>query len=244
MAFAVWDDPSVDWAAFDAVVIRSTWDYPTRLPEFLAWLDRLPVPVHNPSEVLRTNADKCYLKALREAGVPTVPTLWLAPGARLGAAMAAVGWPEAVVKPVVSAGARETRRVRIEEALARDLCAPDEPCMLQPFWELVAERGEWSLLYFGGRYSHAVRKRPAPRDFRVQEMFGGVTTSERPPSRVRAAAEAVIAAAGPLAYARVDLFDTDEGPQVVEVELIEPCLFLGYDPLAPTRFAQALRALL
>jgi hypothetical protein len=248
---AVWSDPAVDWARFEAVVLRGSWDYHERLPEFEAWLERLEdlgARVWNPLPVIRWNLRKTYLEDLAAAGVPVVPTRFVGPGsldALLGS-IAAAPWPEVVVKPAVSAGAFRTFRLERESAAARagelaPLAASGEATLLQPFLSEVLEEGEWSLIFLGGAFSHAVRKVPARGDFRVQEMWGGRTLSEPPPADAREAARAVLAAVRePLLHARVDLVRHEGAPCLVELELIEPILFLANDPGAPRRFAEAI----
>lgn len=255
---AVWDDPAVEWARFDAAVIRSCWDYHLRVEEFLGWVDRVSrsgVAVWNPPAVLRWNARKTYLRDLAAAGVRTVPTVWLdgAPTesepAPLEAILADAGWTDAIVKPVISASAHETWRItpagvradpaghhgRVQALIARG------GAMVQPFIPHVVQEGEWSLLFFGGAFSHAVIKRAAPGEFRVQREFGGTHERVTPPPAVLAHAEAALRVApGTTAYARVDGVVIGDELTVTELELLEPSLFLDADPSAPARFAKAI----
>jgi glutathione synthase/RimK-type ligase-like ATP-grasp enzyme len=246
---AVWDDPEIDWSAFDQAVLRSCWDYHRRLPEFLAWLDRIErsgVPLWNPPSLVRFNADKAYLVDLAAAGVPVVPTLRLERGAAadLAAILDERGWAEAVMKPAVSASAFRTRRLRREEAgdaqtdLTKMLAG--SPVLIQPFLPEVQTRGEWSFLFFAGEYSHAVLKRPGEGEFRVQQELGGSAVLERPDPGLLAQARAVTERiSGPWLYARVDGIELEAGFTLMELELIEPSLFLSSDPEAPGRFADA-----
>src|SRR5690606_31887996 len=161
----VWDAPGVDWTTYDAVIIRSCWDYYLRRDEFLGWIERLEAtgtPLWNPPTIVRWNSDKSYLKDLEAAGVPVVPTRWVAPGetATLAELLEETGWDEAVVKPVVSAGAYETwrtsrARAADDEARFRAL-ARRERLMIQPFLPEITAEGEWSLVFFVVRFSHAV----------------------------------------------------------------------------------------
>lgn len=246
----VWDDPAVRWTDYDAIVIRSCWDYHERPGEFLAWVDGLEaagVPLFNPPSVVRWNADKAYLRALEAVGTPIVPTRWTDPGepATLAALLEEAGWDEAVVKPVVSAGARNTWRTSRaravdDEARFRSL-ARRERLMVQPFLREIAEEGEWSLVYFGGRFSHAVVKRPKPGDFRVQEEHGGHAVAAVPGSLLVAAAEGVHRnVPEPCLYARVDGCVVDGRFLLMELEVLEPALFLAAAPGAAERFAAAL----
>ena len=256
----VWDDPGVAWDAFDGVVIRSCWDYHLRFAEFFSWVDRvsaLGVHVWNPPRMLRWNARKTYLHDLAVGGVRTVPTLWLTgDGARrsvlsLEQILTDTGWDVAVVKPVVSASSHDTWRVSrdearvnraIHDARLRGL-VEGHGAMVQPFVPEIATDGEWSLLFFGGAFSHVVQKRAAKGDFRVQREFGGTfETMSRPTPRVLEAAErALHGAPGEALYARVDGVILGRDLVVTELELLEPSLFLDAEAEAAIRFAQAIQ---
>lgn len=262
----VWSDESVAWDDFDAVVIRSTWDYYRRPDEFAAWIDRVDAAsptVLNPPETLRWNRHKFYLRDLAARGVDTFPTEYVQRGA--DASLAAVferrDWDEAVVKPAVSAGAFETKRIARGEAATEqpwfdDLLA-DRDVLVQEFADGITA-GEWSLVFFDGDYSHAVLKRPEAGDFRVQEDHGGSVAAETPSESLRERASEVVDAVRaerggdvPL-YARVDGIERAEpkrfedttrgGPafRLLEVELIEPELFFRVDADAGERLAEAL----
>jgi len=248
---AVWDDPSVDWRRYDAAVIRSAWDYHLSPAAFLAWLSRLEalgVAVWNPPAVLRANLDKSYLKELEAAGVGVVPTAWVdrGAGADLDEILAARGWDEAVVKPSVSAGAFRTSRVargRPEGQAALEHVLAHSDAMIQPFLPEIASEGEWSFVFIGGEYSHAVLKTPRAGDFRVQQEHGGRTERrEPPPGLLIQARDAAIAGPGPWLYGRVDGVRRGGDLLVVELELIEPFLFLSYAPGAAKSFAAAIKA--
>ncbi len=231
----VWSDAAVDWRAFDAVLVRSTWDYAERLEEFLSWLHALPVPVLNPKRVIAWNAHKGYLRELAAHGVPTVDTLWVDRGG-----CAEVPWPDAVVKPAVGASARGLRRGRGGEAVE----AGADDLLVQPLLESIATEGELSLVYAAGELSHAVRKRPKPGDIRVQPEWGGTIVPAEPGPEALAVAGAACAAAGePLLYARVDLVRAADGTlRLIELEAIEPQLFLTWSAGAADRFAGAFSA--
>jgi glutathione synthase/RimK-type ligase-like ATP-grasp enzyme len=244
-----WDEPDEPWTRHAAVVVRSCWDYHHRAPEFHAWLDRLEaerVRVFNPVPILRWNADKRYLRDLSDAGIAVVPTAWVEEreGGSLAALAGARGWRHVVVKPSVSATAFETWRAGPvvtddDERRFRRLTG-ERPVLVQPYLEEI-ERGEMSLMFLGGRYSHAVLKRPRPGDFRVQMDFGGTVEPIRPDRLVVEAATRVLdAAPGPTLYARVDVCLVGERVQVMELELLEPALFFAHDRAAPARFAEAL----
>lgn len=250
---AVWDDAAVAWRDFDAVVVRSCWDYhhrPDRFAAWVSWIERLGVPLWNPPAVLRWNADKRYLRELEARGVRVVPTAWIEPGGEttLAALLRERGWTDAVVKPAVSASAHGTWRTALASAdadEARFRAAARERLLVQPFVREVAESGEWSLVFFGGRFSHAVLKRPRAGDFRVQAEHGGEhRLLPADPGLVREA-EAVLAAAPPgWLYARVDGCVVGGRLCLMELELLEPMLFLEAEPLAAERFADALVAAL
>ncbi len=244
----VWDEAAVDWAGFEAVVIRSTWDYHVRADAFDAWInghERMKVQLWNPPGVLRWNSRKTYLRELETAGIPTVPTRFIDQGgASLAAVLHETGWDDVVVKPVVSASAYETWRA------ARATLAQDAPryarllaegaVMVQPFLPGIMTDGEWSLCFFAGRYSHAVVKRPRPGDFRVQADHGGRYAAVQPSRQLVAEAEAALRAADRRTlYARVDGCVMDGTFRLMELELLEPGLFLATDAGAADRFADA-----
>jgi hypothetical protein len=260
---AVWDDPQVDWSAFDLVVIRDTWDYSPRREEFLAWAASLPA-VANPVEVLTWNTDKTYLRDLQAAGLPTVPTIWLDPARNLTSRAVHTRFPaigDFVVKPTVSAGAKDTGRYNANEAdqrglaivHARDLLRGGRPVMVQPYLSRVDTAGETALVYIDGQFSHAVRKGPLLEGpyrgveglFKEEEMAARDASAEE-----RAVADRVVAALadvvpgagdGPLLYTRVDLLPGPDGdPVLLEVELTEPSLFLSLADGALDRFADAI----
>jgi len=245
----LWDDVAEPWARHTAVVVRSCWDYHHRPREFHAWLDRLAevgARVFNPVPLLRWNADKRYLRDLAEAGIEVIPTAWVAEHdeSSLADLAGARGWHHVVVKPSVSATAFETWRAGPEvtsddEQRFRRLTG-ERPALVQPYLRDI-ERGELSLVFLGGEYSHAVLKRPRPGDFRVQSDFGGTVEPVRPEEHAVAAASRVLAAApGATLYARVDLCLVDGRAQLMELELLEPALFFAHAAGAAARFVEAL----
>jgi len=245
----VWNDPTVAWARYDAVIVRSAWDYYHHPAEFAAWIDRMAVEavaLWNPAAVLRANLDKRYLRALESQGVAIVPTVWLEPGDApdIAALLAARGWAEAVVKPVISAAAHRTHRVTASSQRLVDAAVQGGAAMLQPYLAEIETAGEWSVIHVGGAYSHAVRKRPRAGDFRVQPQHGGLATREEPPHAVRAAVDRLLALVPePLLYARVDGVESGGRFLLMEMELIEPRLFFVAAPDAAPRFAAAVAAL-
>ena len=245
-----WNSPEADWDGFDAIVLRSNWDYHFNPDAFLGWLDRLEragARIWNPPALVRWNLTKAYLLELARAGVPTVATVILADATRAGleAVMAARGWSRVVMKPVISASAHDTRLVSgatMDEAVAAlESGTIRRPVLVQPFVEEIQTRGEWSLVFIDGELTHAVLKRPAPDEFRVQPRLGGTVETPPPPDGVRAVARAALAALPvPPLYARIDGVETTAGFLIMEVEVNEPGLFFPYAPAAADRFAEAL----
>jgi glutathione synthase/RimK-type ligase-like ATP-grasp enzyme len=250
---AAWDDPAVPWDSFDALVIRSTWNYHTSFDAFRAWIDRvdaLGVPAWNPPAILRWNASKTYLRDLAERGVDIVPTRWAADdaGPELAEVLADATWSDAVVKPAVSASAYETWRVATgrvtpeDESRFRKLVARPGGAMVQRFVPELASNGEWSLMFIAGEYSHAVLKRPRSGDFRVQHEHGGSAEPLAPPARVLGAAREISTRIpGRWLYARVDGVEIDGRFVLVELELLEPSMFLAAHSRAADTFAAAIQ---
>ena len=240
-----WTAPG-DLQPFDAVLPLVAWGYHLRFPEWLELLDRLErerAPVINPVPLLRWNSDKAYLSELGAKGIPTVRTLEVdhLNEAALAAAFGTLGCEEVVIKPAISAGGTGTFRLAQGEGAAVPTEVHGQRMMIQPWVSSVTTTGEYSLMLFGGELSHCVVKRPAAGDFRVQPNFGGQTGACPPPPGALDLAHAALAAApAPATYARVDLLTDDAGElQVIELELIEPALFLHCTPEAKTRFARS-----
>jgi len=243
VAVAVPWDTAQDWGAFELVVIRSTWDYFDRLEEFLGWVDRVAAMTRiiNSPGVIRWNSHKGYLAELGAAGVPVVDSLALPRGAAdAESRLLAAGWPEVVIKPAVDGGARLALKTSASAPEAADhlrtLVAAGDT-IVQPYLPSV-ERGETSMFFFSGAFSHAVRKVPKPGDYRVQALHGGSEESHEPTaSERRVAHEALALVPGDVAYARVDFVEVDGEPTLMELELIEPDLFLRMAPGSVGRFA-------
>jgi glutathione synthase/RimK-type ligase-like ATP-grasp enzyme len=245
----------VDWARVDfpwsstrCALFRTTWDYFHRAGEFLAWLDRVSGQTRliNSPAVIRWNMDKHYLADLRDRGIHTVPTHFVeaATSASLPAVLAETGWDEAVLKPVISGAARHTYRIDARNASEHDAVFRElleaEAVMLQPFQRAIVDTGELSLMVIGGEYSHAVRKVAGPQDFRVQDDHGGTVHPYTPrPDEIRFAERAVRACNPPPIYARVDMLcDNDGDLAVMELELVEPELFMRLHPPAAEALAR------
>ncbi|MBO6576635.1 MAG: hypothetical protein JJ896_13485 [Rhodothermales bacterium] len=224
-----------DWSHVDGVVVRSTWDYYNDPDAFLEVLASVPTRMMNPLDTLRWNIDKRYLLDLRDSGVPIVPTRLVSDGRRPGP----LDYPS-VVKPRVSANSEGACVLRSPKDHAR---LPEGPSLVQPFVAEILGEGELSLFFFDREFSHAIRKTPATGDFRVQEEHGGLIQPFTPPAEaLETARRALQAVDGPLLYARVDLVPFQGRHVVMELELIEPSMYLRMHPEAPARFAAAITA--
>ena len=236
-----------DLFGFALVLPLLAWGYPrahTRWVETVRAWESAGVRLHNPASVLVWNSDKSYLGRLAARGVPVVPTLYAEALDLdlLAAAAARFGSERLVAKPRISAGAWQTIRWSPGDPLDG---GPEGAAMVQPYLAEIETVGEISLLFFGGRFSHAIAKRPRPGDFRVQPEYQGIITAHQPLADELATAEAVLAAIDEkLLYARIDLLRAAEGPRLIEIELIEPDLYLGFDPADGALFAQAARELI
>lgn len=258
-----WDDQSVGWNRYDAVILRSPWDYTQRLQEFLAWCERVSTQTRliNPLPVVRWNTDKHYLGDLAARGIPVVPTRFVEPDMdplpELQAFLAEHAAAEFVVKPSVGAGSKDAQRYsRSQEFAAANhlarLLDADRSAMLQPYFSSVDEHGETGLIFFAGEFSHAIRKGPLLRRDSVpmDTLFAARSIAPREPSRhelslarrmMAAASDAVHLGGAPL-YARVDIIRDDADQAcLLELELCEPSLFLAHSPGSADRFATLMR---
>ena len=251
---AVWDDPEVDWRRYSCAVIRSAWDYHHEADRYAAWLRRCvndSVKLWNPPAAVLANMNKRYLSHLEQRGVEVVPTEYLdvRHGQSLRGLLERGGWDCAVVKPAVSASAYRTWRTALATA-ERDQPAFEEDSdlhevLVQPHIEEIVTRGEWSLVFFAGRYSHSTIKRPAAGDFRVQEELGGHSAPADPPEHVIDSARGILSLSPwPLLYARVDGVERGRQFMLMELEINEPYLFLGSSPGAAVRFADAVESVI
>ena len=238
-----WTDPA-DLSGFDLVLPLVAWGYHLDYDRWLRFLEQAEaahLPLINPPGLLRWNGDKAYLSDLADRGVPTVPTLAVESccDADLEEARRRFGGEWLVIKPPVSAGATGTHRLGPNDDLPET--SRRRPMIIQPLIEEIARTGEFSLMLFDGEYSHAVVKRPQTGDFRVQPHLGGVTLPSKPPPGGVELAKAALAAAPEKAiYARVDIIPDDDGVlRIMELELIEPALYLDLAPAAGPRFAAA-----
>lgn len=267
----VWDNPTADWASYDLVVIRSTWDYAQRRGEFLQWAARVGslTRLENPYAVVRWNTDKHYLKELESAGVPVVPTLWLAPERHFSSRALHTRFPaagEIVIKPAVSAGSVDTGRYTAIDAQsrglaishARRLLGADRTVMVQRYVASVDTVGERAHVFLAGEYSHTVVKGAMldGPDVGVEGIYKEerMSLGEATPAELEmaehtlAAARTLLATSGPepsepFLYARVDVVSDDDGtPLLMELELVEPSLFVSLADGALDRLADAVAA--
>jgi glutathione synthase/RimK-type ligase-like ATP-grasp enzyme len=247
----VWDDPAVDWRAYAGVVVRSTWDYTDRPEQFLAWAEAVEAVTRlaNPSEVIRWSSSKRYLQELARAGIPVVPTAWLSDGESIPAQ-----WHDVVVKPAVSAGGRWTGRYRGEgsgaeaRSFADELLARGEDVLAQPYVSSVDERGEIGVYFFGGEPSHAIGKgailragSPPVSDHQLAAGQSVVPLDLRSaPVEFASSVLDAVPRRDEVLYARIDcVIDEGGSPLVLEVEVVEPALFLETAPGSADRFAEA-----
>lgn len=246
---AIWDDNTVRWRDWDGVVIRSCWDYHLKADAFLAWLDTVTaegVAVVNAPEVVRWNVHKGYLLEVARAGgrIPPTRLATRGDGDTLRTQLKTARWSAAVIKPAVSASGYSTRLVTgaptsdDEQAYAEMIAAGD--VLLQAWVPEVQERGEWSFVFFDRQYSHAILKRAAPGEFRVHIEWGGTVESALPPPALVLDAQQLVDRLDVrVPYARVDGTEVDGNLMLMELELIEPELFLDHHPDAASRLATA-----
>lgn len=244
-----WRQKEIPWSQFDAVIIRSTWDYWDEVDGFLDVLQQIDQQTRlaNSIGLVRWNLAKTYLRDLERHGVPIVPTLWHdhLDGQVLHGCFAALGQDEMVVKPVVGANGVDTFRLHsampgseFDQAAGRFRA---RAAMVQPFMSNILVEGEYSLFYFNGKYSHTILKVPAEGEFRSQEEHGSQIRSVDPEPLLRSRVEQALQTLHPAPlYARIDMVrDAENDFRVMELELIEPSLYLRTHPEAPARFAQA-----
>ena len=263
LAHVAWEDQSAEWESFDAVIIRSPWNYVEHLDAFRAWLDhrRGNRRVHNPVEVVEWNLEKRYLSDLADRGVPIVPTSFVGSLEEFRSAVSELSTGELVVKPSISAGSRLTGRFVLDdpeaESLARRILARGLTVMVQPFASSIDEEGEIGTVLFGGSISHSFAKAAllSPNG----GLIGGAYHEEITPvvapvdvlEVVQSAAEAVraiargngwIAPEEELLYGRYDVIRLDDGSAaLLEAELFEPCFFLQTSNGSAERFVDAVR---
>ncbi|MGM0739845.1 MAG: ATP-grasp domain-containing protein [Bacteroidota bacterium] len=245
-----WAAQDVDWTRFQCAVFRTTWDYFDRISEFNDWLRRIERQTRlcNEASLIRWNLDKHYLADLESRGIPIVPTRFIPAGSILSLSdlLEETGWMEAVIKPCISGAARHTYRVHHRNAAGvQSKIQPllwSESFLLQPFLADVQQTGEDTLIFLDGMYTHAVRKVPSPGDYRVQDDHGGTVHPLRPTfEQIELAERTMETCHPPPAYGRVDMVRDPDGQwRVMELELIEPELWLRNSPESAEKLAQAI----
>lgn len=246
----LWDRQDIDWSAYSTVIVRSCWDYHNRHAEFYEWLQRLDeqgASLWNPISIVRWNMEKTYLRDLEERDVLVLPSVWLPRGAEvdLASLMKEQGWKQAVIKPVISAAADQTYLIAQESAQTHQdkfqALLQQGGMIVQEFAKEIQDQGEWSLIFFDKRYSHAVLKQPKSEDFRVQQHLGGTVNVASPSAALIEEAKTLLDKVdSDLLYARVDAIERHGRLHLMELELIEPLLFFEVHPQAAGRFADAL----
>ncbi len=248
----IWNDSQVDWSAFNVAIIKSPWDYHNHLPDFIAFLEKLKnqgIQLLNPLEIIEWNSHKKYLKSIAENGLPVIPSEYLDKGTAFNAKLFRhFETDKLVVKPCISAGAQNTLVLQqhdLEHAVVeinKQLQTADH--IVQPFIKEI-EAGEWSFIFFNGKYSHCSLKTPKQDDFRVQHYHGGTISYPSPlPLHIQQAEAYVQNLASATLYARVDGVLIDNSFVLMELELIEPYLFLNGDKALLENYYQALIALI
>ncbi|RYG21063.1 MAG: hypothetical protein EOO07_03585 [Chitinophagaceae bacterium] len=246
----IWNNPSVNWQNYDLVIVKSPWDYFNLIADFYNWLTHLEnknVRLINPIKTIKWNADKHYLQDIAAAGLNVSPCIFLEKGEQVNLLdyFRKLNVDKLIVKPAVSGGSKNTFKVNVENVEAINLQLQSllsaESFIVQPFLKEIEEDGEWSFLFFGGEFSHVLIKRAKAGDFRVQHVFGGTIHPQNPPKElVKKAQEYVNQFAKDCLYARVDGVIVNEQFLLMELELIEPFLFLDTDKKSLANYYQAL----
>ena len=247
---AVWSDDTIDWSKFSAVVIRSCWDYHHRHEAFLNWLSKLEelgITVWNQPSLIRWNLDKIYLQDLHAKGFKITPTIWPESNrdTDVSSLLRSRHWKRAVVKPRISASGNRTVLIGPEigatDSALVERVLQTAAGMIQEYLEAVRTEGEWSLIFFDKRFSHAVLKRPKSGEFRVQLEHGAVIdVALPPPAYIDVGQSLVDSIDGPLLFARVDGVAVNGEFTLMELELIKPYLFLSTDRSATRNFVEAI----
>lgn len=253
VAKVAWSDTTFDWSTTKCALFRTTWDYAEKFTEFSDWLMDVSVKTKliNSYDQIVWNLDKHYLRDLQDQGVNIVKTYFIEPGDKrtLQEIHKELGWGHTVIKPVISAAAKDTYQLTADNVINHEetykSLIKGESMMLQPFQKSVVERGELSLMMIGGEYTHAVLKKAKSGDFRVQDDFGGTVHEYTPTKEEIALAKATLAACDnmPL-YARVDMINDNHGkPAITELELVEPEMWFRRHEKAADLLAEGVKKL-
>lgn len=248
-----WSDETIDWTQFDCIVLKAPWDYVEKPIQFYQWLDEMAlqnIPLLNPADIVKWNCDKHYLKEIADAGLRVIPSAFIERGEHFNSAdhFEAFDTDTLIVKPCISGSSKNTFLVGKDDAESAgtiNTLLQKEAMMVQPFIPHIKEEGEWALLFFGGKFSHALVKTPANGDFRCQQQFGGSVQATRPTAALlQAATEYVSKFAKGCLYARVDGLVVDNVFYLMELELVDPVLFLAVQPGSEENYYAALQSLL
>ena len=237
----IWDNPETNWEQYDAVLIRSTWDYYLKPEKFKDWVSQFlnsKTKLFNSPEIILKNSHKFYLKELFDQGVNIIPTMFSLENIK---ANDLIKWEKVVIKPAISAGSHETEVFKTaaitQEILDAKIAKGD--WLIQPFLEEIQDAGEISMLFFGGKFSHAIQKMPKFGDFRVQKQFGAQYLKFEPSIELHSIAKSIVEIAGKdSTYARVDGVMTKNGFLLMEIEMIEPDLFFEHAVEGPRKLAE------
>ncbi|MFD2286520.1 hypothetical protein GJU39_01155 [Pedobacter petrophilus] len=250
----IWNDPKVNWENYQLAILKSPWDYFDLITDFYLWLNHLEekkIKLLNPIDVVRWNTDKQYLQEIEAAGLAITPCSFIYKNEKviLENFFDFYHTDQLIVKPCISGGAKNTFKVtkdNIDEVISKlTLLIQDEDFIIQPFLSEIVEHGEWSFIFFNGIYSHCLVKKVKDGDFRVQPSHGGSVHPQNPDqSLIDTASAYVNLFAKDCLYARVDGTFVNEKFLLMELELIEPFLFLNTDPLNYERYYQALKKLI
>ena len=245
----IWDSPNVNWSDFDYLVFRNTWDYFEKEVQFNTWLtkiEKLGIPTLNSIAIIKENKHKFYLREMEQQGVQILPTIFINKTSNLSLkTLIPSTWKKAVIKPAFSAGSYQTEVFDITDSeiisLQYKVIAAEKELLLQEFIPEIQSLGETSFIFFNKKFSHAVNKKPVEGDFRIQVQFGGKYTLVEPNSNLISQAQKIVNRfADDLLYARVDGIIIDNQLHLMEVECIEPDLYLNLSDGATERFTQAI----
>ena len=245
----IWDNPNVNWSDFDYLVFRNTWDYFEKEVQFNNWLtkiEKLGIPTLNSIAIIKENKHKFYLREMEQQGVQILPTIFINKTSNLSLkTLIPSTWKKAVIKPAFSAGSYQTEVFDITDSeiisLQYKVIAAEKELLLQEFIPEILSLGETSFIFFNKKFSHAVNKKPVEGDFRIQVQFGGKYTLVEPNSNLITQAQKIVNRfADDLLYARVDGIIIDNQLHLMEVECIEPDLYLNLSDGATERFTQAI----
>ena len=243
-----WHGTKVDWKQYKALILKAPWDYIDRFEEFKIWIDSITsmgIPIFNSAKTVMWNSDKHYLREIADAGLSVIPTEFLDGGydhsISLDSYFEKFGSSELILKPCVSGGSKHTYRISRDHAEILAIPNLSESMMIQPFMPEIISEGEWSFLFFSGKFSHALVKKTKPGDFRVQNAFGGTNHPANPSKElINQASKYIELFAKDCLYARVDGVLVQNQLMLMELELIEPFLFLDMHEKSKENYSNAL----